>query len=86
MDTNDKKQSYNIAEALLVVGLALAIRGHKHAIWEAAKRIKNRCDPEARNFVVDYVLKTNDPVKLVKVALGELELFYTKDQSENQAA
>lgn len=77
---------FNLTDALLIVSLAMHMRGHKYAIWEAAKRIKNRCDAEARVFVVDYVLKVKDPMALIKVALAEVELFTTTTAYEETEA
>lgn len=78
----NEQNLYNLTDALLIVALAMHMRGHKHAVWEAAKRIKNKCDVEARSFVVDYVIKAKDPMELIKVALSELDLFTKTEEAE----
>jgi hypothetical protein len=64
---------YCSLDAILILSLALAIIGTPKGVREAAKRIKRDCNPGGL-LVVDLLLKSNDPLKMMRICLSKLEI------------
>ena len=71
----NETNQYHIIDALLICALAMHFEATKTNVRNAAIRIRDNCDAQARTFVVNYVLIAKDPVALIKQALVEVEMF-----------
>ena len=67
------KKQYCSLDAILILSLALAILGTPKGVREAAKRIKRDCNPGGL-LVVDLLLKSNDPLRMMRICLSKLEI------------